>query len=189
MRIDVSRIEGYENMTPEQKVVALEEYEIDLSGYVEKFEYDRLKTSLDNATSEAADYKKKWQSTLDEKEKSALEEQEKRAEMENRLKELENEKTITEYKSALMANGYDEETALDTAQAMMSGDMVKVFANQKKMTDGLKKELKKELMNSFKTPDVGGDPEPEKRDPKKMTLQEKNELAKTDPDAYKAMYE
>ena len=39
MRIDTSKIEGYEDMTPEQKVAALEGADIpdpDYSGYVKK---------------------------------------------------------------------------------------------------------------------------------------------------------
>lgn len=44
MKIDTSKIEGFDKMTPEQKLAALESYEIaepDLSGHVKKDVFDK----------------------------------------------------------------------------------------------------------------------------------------------------
>ena len=44
MKIDVTKIEGYESMTPEQKLQALEEYELD--GFVDKKVFDKTSSEL-----------------------------------------------------------------------------------------------------------------------------------------------
>ena len=53
MKIDLTKIEGYENMTAEEKIAALEGFDVqqDYTGYVRK-------DLLDKANSEAADYKR-----------------------------------------------------------------------------------------------------------------------------------
>lgn len=50
-KIDTSKIEGYESMTAEEKLAALESVEFDLSGYVSK-------DTADKYASEAAQYKR-----------------------------------------------------------------------------------------------------------------------------------
>ena len=48
-KIDVSKIEGYENMTPEQKIAALEGFDTpdpDYSGYVKKDVFDKTASEL-----------------------------------------------------------------------------------------------------------------------------------------------
>ena len=53
-KIDVSKIEGYAEMTPEEKVAALEAHEYDdLSAEVEKY-----KNAASKANSEAADWRR-----------------------------------------------------------------------------------------------------------------------------------
>ena len=49
MKIDVTQIEGYENMSPEEKLKALEGFDIpspDYSGYVKKDLYDKTASEL-----------------------------------------------------------------------------------------------------------------------------------------------
>ena len=48
MKIDTSKIEGYEQMSAEEKLQALEMYELDTTGYVKKDVFD--KTSSEVAT-------------------------------------------------------------------------------------------------------------------------------------------
>ena len=58
MKIDITKIEGYENLSVEERLKALEEYEIDITGYVSKSVFDK-------ASSDLASYKKKYKDLLD----------------------------------------------------------------------------------------------------------------------------
>ena len=181
MKIDINKIEGYADMTAEKKVEVLESYEFaepDYSGYVKKDVYDKT-------ASEAADWKKKYKETLSEKEKAELEAKELADAKDKELNELKAEKQRAEYKSELIANGYSDELATDTAQAMLDGDMAKVFANQKKFKETFEAELKKSLME--------GTPEPGKGKGSKgltqeqfdaMSYTERVELFNSDRDTY-----
>ena len=48
-KVDVTKIEGYDKMTPEEKIKALEAYETedpDMSGYVKKEVFDKTASEL-----------------------------------------------------------------------------------------------------------------------------------------------
>ena len=75
------KIENYENMTPEQKIAALEAYEPDMSGFVEKATFDKT-------ASELAAAKKSLKEKMTEEEAKATKDAEERAELLARLEQL-----------------------------------------------------------------------------------------------------
>ena len=114
-------------MTAEEKLAALEAMELpepDFTGWVKK-------DALDKAASEAASYKKQLREKMTAEEEKAVREAEERAALEARVKELEHERTINSYVSSYLAMGYEEGLAKATAEALVTGDMDTVFANQK----------------------------------------------------------
>lgn len=136
-KIDTSKIEGFDAMTPEQKLEALQGFDFpdpDYSGYVKKDLYDK-------AASDAASWKKKHNALLSEEEQKKQEEGEKWANMEKELEGLRKEKTVSQYTAQLLKQGYDEKLAAATAAAMESGDMATVFANNQKFLDGYAKKV------------------------------------------------
>ena len=150
-KIDTKLITGYEQMTPEQKVAALEAYnhpDPDYSGYVKKDLYDK-------AASDAASWKKKHNELLTEDERKKQEDADALANMKKELDELRKDKTISEYKAKLIAQGYDEALASDTAQAMADGDTDKVFANQGKFLEDYAKKVKADAMKKTPKPPAG----------------------------------
>lgn len=143
-KIDIQKIEGFESMTPEEKIAALQGFDFpepDYSGYVKKDLYDK-------AASDVAAWKKKHHDLLSEDERKKQEEAEKWANMEQELAGLKKEKTVSEYKAKLVSQGYDEELATATAAAMESGDMATVFANNQKFLDGYAKRVIAEKLKS-----------------------------------------
>ena len=110
-KIDISAIEGYTEMSAEEKLAALEAYEPDMSGFVPK-------SALDKAASEAASYKKQLREKMTAEEEKAEREAEERAALEARVKELEREKTIHGYISSYLGMGYEEKLAKATAEAL-----------------------------------------------------------------------
>lgn len=186
MKIDTSKIKGYTDMSNEDRLKALEGFDltIDYTGYIKKEDYDK-------AASEAADYKKKWKATLSEKEQLEIDEVEKRKDIEEKLEKLQNEKILSDYKAKFVALGYDEKIASETAQAMLDGDMDKVFASQQKFKKAQEAAIKAELLKSTPTPPAGNGDENGKLSSEKfkaMSLAEKQKLATEDPESYKEFY-
>lgn len=144
-------IENYENMTIEEKVAALEAYEPDMSGYV-------TKAQLDKVASEAASYKKKLREKMTAEEEKAAREAEERSALQARVEELERERTINKYTTSYLSMGYDEALAKETAEAMVSGEMDLVFANQRAFALNREKTLRAEILKSTPRPASGNEP-------------------------------
>ena len=180
--ISTESIEGFDSMTAEQKVDALLKLDLPDSSA----ELAKMKSALDKATSEAADYKKQLKGKMSEDEAAAAERAAKWAEMEAKLKELETEKTISTYKASYLAMpGFDEKLAEDTAKALAEGDMKTVFANQQQASAAHEKKLRAEMVKQDPKPDgAGGD------DQKKDTAVEfAKKLGKQRADALKSANE
>ena len=120
--MDTTKIEGYENMTAEEKIAALEAYEFDTTGLVSK-------ATLDKATADAAEWKRKYNSTLSEAEQARIAAEEARIATETRLAELERKDKISTTKDQYIASGFKPDLALATAEAFVDGKMDVVLAN------------------------------------------------------------
>lgn len=151
-RIDTSTIEGYADMTPEQKVAALETAEYDDNAA----EVQRLKNANDKLSKESAEWKRKHNALLSEDEQKKQTEAENRRALEEKVTALEREKNLNAHKAKFVGLGYDEALATETAQAMIDGDTDKVFANQQKFLAAHDKALKEGTMSGTPRPGAGG---------------------------------
>ena len=150
-KIDVSTIEGYETMTAEEKLAALEGLELpdpDYSGYVKKELFDK-------ASSEIAGYKKQIFEKMTAEEAAKAEADEKMAAIQQELEQLRQDKVVQEYTAQFLSIGYDKELASETAVALQRGDMNTVFLNQTKFATLREKALKAELMKNTPKPPAG----------------------------------
>lgn len=150
-KIDTSKITGYAEMSAEDKLKALEAFEYEDNAA----ELEKQKAAVSKANSEAAEWKRKHNALLGEDEKKKQEQEEKFANMEKELSELRKDKTVSEFKAKLIAQGYDEALASDTAQAMADGDTAKVFANQGKFLEDYAKKVKADAMKKTPKPPAG----------------------------------
>lgn len=155
MKIDTGSIEGYAEMTAEQKLAALEAFEYEDNSS----ELERLKNAVSKANSEAADWKKKHNALLSEEDQKKQKADETLAEMQKELETLRKDKTVSDYTAKYIALGYDKELAADTAKAMAEGDMAKVFANGEKHKEAMEKKIKEDLINKTPKPDGKGKPD------------------------------
>lgn len=184
MKIDFSSIEGYENMTAEEKLAALEALDIP-----EPDNSARLKELLDRANSEAANYKKQLREKMSQDEQIAAQRDEEMAAIKAEVETLRQEKAETELTNRWMGIGYSKELAAATAKASAAGDMDTVFKNHAKFLADREKELKAEMLKKTPTPPAGdGDKKTTKEDFAKMSLVEKQKFATENPDAYKEIY-
>lgn len=148
-KIDVTQIEGYESMTPEQKLAALESFEYEDNAS----EIERLKNANSKANSEAAEWKRKHNALLTEEEQKRVADAEALEAALKRVEVLEREKTVSEYKSKYIALGYDEKMATETASALAAGDFEKVFANSEKFKADFEKRVRAEVLKDTPKPD------------------------------------
>lgn len=95
----------------------------------------KLKRAMDRASSEAADYKKKYNATLSEQEKASLEKAEEQARRDECLAELERENSIHKFTESYLDLGYDKESAVAAATAQVDNDIDTLFKLQKKILD------------------------------------------------------
>lgn len=150
-KIDTTKIEGYANMTPEQKLAALEGFEYEDNSA----ELEKQKNALSKANSEAAEWKRKHNALLTEEERKKQEGAEALSKMQQELDELRKDKAVADYRSRFIAQGYDETLADETARAMYDGNTEKVFANQQKFLDGYTKKLKADALKNTPRPAAG----------------------------------
>lgn len=154
MKIDTAKIEGFDSLTPEQKVEKLLSFELeeskpDYSGYVKKDVFDKTASELAKLKKEALD-------RLSEEEKAKAIAQEEMNNLRARNAELEKNATIATYKAKFLSNGYSEELASANAEALANGNMDAVFANQQKFLTEHDKAVKASLLGGTKTPPAGG---------------------------------
>lgn len=150
-KIDTTKIENYANMTAEEKVKALEAYELE----VDNSDVERLKTAVSKANSEAAEWKKKHNALLSEEERKEAERLEAQQAIEKEIAELRKEKTVTENKAQFISLGYDEKLAGETANALADGNLSKVFENQKIFLEQIKKVQRAEALAGASEPPAG----------------------------------
>ena len=182
-QIDTSKIEGYAEMTPEQKVAALEAFSMpdpDYSGYVKKDVFDKK-------ASEAAKLEKDLKARMSEEEIRQKETAEELNRYKAEAEALKREKTISENKAKFISLGYDDALASETAEAMANGDMATVFKNHQIVIENVKKIAKGEAMANT-TPPAGkatdGSKTITKEQFKAMSVAERTELYQTNRELY-----
>ena len=185
MKNITEKIEGYKDMTPEQKLAALENYEVnepDYSGYVTKEVFDKT-------ASELANTKKQLREKMSADEIKAKEDAESREKLQKDYDALLREVTLSKNKAKFLALGYDEALAESTAEAMVDGDLDKVFANQKKHLDAVEKKIRADVLKDTPMPEGGnGSDEITKEKFSKMSIAEQYKYSVEHPEEYKKLY-
>lgn len=143
MKFDTNTIEGYADMTAEERVKALESFEYDDNSK----ELERLKNAVTKANGEAAEWKRKYNAQLSEEEKKKQDAEDELNSLRSEVAQLKANETFANNKTQLLALGYDEALADETAKAMSEGDTAKVFENQKKFLESHDKAYKAQLMS------------------------------------------
>lgn len=125
----------------------------------------KLKKAQEKAASEAADYKKKYNATLTDKQKADQEKAEKEAEREEQFNKLLKENTVTKYEKNFLALGYPEDLANKAAVAQYDGDTESLFKIQSDFQQKLIKERESEWLKNRPDVQAGNDEDGEKTDP------------------------
>lgn len=152
MKINTALIEGYAEMSAEEKLTALENFEYEDNAE----QITKLKKQLSKANAEAAGYKRKQREAMTEDEQAKQEREEELQTLREENATLKKEKDISSYTSKYLALGYDKDLAKETAEAYVEGDTDKVFENQQKFLTSHDKAYKAALMQGKgSTPPAG----------------------------------
>lgn len=186
-KFDTSKIEGYSELTAEQKVAILENFDFEAGDPT----IESLKSAISKANSEAAGLKRK----LNEQTNSALEASKESEQTIQALKDqlagLVKANDRANYKAELIAGKYDEETASKLADLLVEGKASDVIATLKGLRDSLKNDVRSELVQETGRPDrtQGLDKPMSKEMFLKMTAEERRSFYANHPEEYKKMYE
>ena len=185
-KIDFSKIEGFAGMTAEQKLAALEAYDLpdpDYSGYVKKDVYDKTASDL-------AEWKKKHNALLSEEEQKRLASEEELTTLRQRVEQMEREKQTSDYTARFLELGYDATLAAQSAQAMAAGDAAGQFAGLKKFLEAHDKAYKATLLGQTPTPPAGApDPGMTLEKLRALPQDKRMEYAQSHPEQYQQLYE
>ena len=189
-KIDVTKIEGFEQMSAEEKIKALLDAEVDTPKTENNDEVARLKDALNKASSDTANYKKLLREKQTEQEKAEAERAEKEAEKDALLKSLMREKEVSTNTAEFLSIGFDTDLAKKTAEAFADGDKTTVFANIKSFIENHDKGLKADILKQTPKPVSGGaDKGTTKEQFDKMSYSEMVAFKKENPEAFKQFTE
>lgn len=155
-KIDTTRIEGYETMTAEEKLAALESYEFE-EPVQDTSEVEKYKSLLTKANTEAADYKRKLKEKMSEQERAEAERAEAEKATREELNTLRAEKRVSVYTNRLVGAGYDLETAKVMATSLPEGLEDSYFESQKTFLENKQKQIEADLLKKQPTL-TGGKP-------------------------------
>lgn len=191
MKIDVTTIEGYADMSAEEKLAALESYEYD-DHSAELADLGKYKDATDKATKEAAEYKKQLKTLQEQTKTGNTKADDTIAQLQAKVEELTRQNTIANYAAQFTALGYDSELAQATAIATADGDVSAVFENQRKFLEQHDKDIKADIFKQTPKPGQGGTGKPaptmtlEKF--RKLTQAERMKFAIDYPEEYQKLY-
>ena len=148
MKVDVSKINGFEEMSAEDKIKALMDFDVEAPAPKDNSdEITKLKAALSRANSESAEWKRQFREKQSETERAEAERAEAEKALQEELASLRRGKVIDEYAKKCMGIGYDEALAAECAEAMADGRFNDVFAIQSRFMEAKTKEIEAAALN------------------------------------------
>lgn len=181
-KIDVNKIDGYEAMSTEEKLQALEAFDFE--------EVERYKKAVSKANSEVADLKRKHNALLSQEEQEKQAKDEQLAQLQAKIEQMERDKKISDYKMKFVEElGFDSELANTASNALIGQSVEDLFSTLKKFLEKHDKDVKNNLLKSTPLPPAGnGDTSVNLVDLHKMSLKERMDFANKNPEVYKSLY-
>lgn len=157
MKLDTSTIAGYETMSAEEKIAALEAFEIaePTAKPADNGELERAKQALSKANSEAAEYKRQLKAKMTESEQAEAARAEADKALREELATLRRERTESGYNAKFLENGFDAETAAKMAKILPDGVTDEFFSAQKAFIENAVTKAKGDALNSQSPPSAG----------------------------------
>lgn len=150
---------------------------------------DRSKQAYNTASSDAADWKRKFRDTQDEATRKEADRNEEMETLKRKVAEFEKQTVIATNKAAYIAMGYTEDLAAKKAEALADNDIETVMRVERDFIAYHDKELKSASLRSMTTPASGFQTEATitKEKFRNMTLRERTQLRAEHPEVYDQM--
>ena len=191
-KIDVGTIDGYETMTAEEKLAALENFEYE-DHTAELADLEKYKDAVTKANHDAAEYKKQLKALQEQQKTGNSKADDTIAQLQAQVAELTRQNTIASYAAQFTALGYDAELAQATAIATADGDVATVFENQRKFLEQHDKDTKASILKQTPKPGQGGTgkqaPAMTLEKFRKLSMQERMAFANEFPEEYQKLYQ
>ena len=158
MKFDSNLIPGFGEMTADEKVEALLNFEIETPAPKDGDEVTKLKAALSKANSDAAEWKRQFREKQTEAERAEAERKEHEEAVENELRTLRRDKTVSGYVAQYLALGYSQELALKAAEATADNDAAVIMSCQQEYLAAKTKELEAAALNKQPTLTPGAPP-------------------------------
>jgi hypothetical protein len=157
MKIDTSKITGYSEMSAEDKLKALEEYEFEAPKDNSE-EVKNLKESLSKANSQAAEWKRQFREKQTEQERAEAERAEREKETAEKLASYERKFKVSDLFGQYTLLGYSKDLAQKAAEATADGNTAVVMECQQEFLAEKQKELEAAALNKQPTITSGSPP-------------------------------
>ncbi len=194
-KFDTSSIEGYSEMTAEEKLATLESLDIpepDYSDYVKKDVYDKT-------SSELAKQKKLLKDRMSDEEQAKVKEAEEREKLVQEQEQLQKDYDkllhkvqLSESQTELLKLGFSEKLAVSTAEALIDGNLETVYENIRKHMDTFEKSVRAKVLLETPKPEYkSGDEEQiiTLKELRAMSADERLKYSQEHPDEYRRLYE
>ena len=154
-------IEGYAEMSAEEKLAALEGLETPETPSLDK-EIERYKQAASKANSEAADYKRKLAEKMTADERAAAEREEELNKLRAEVAESRHREAVAQNKARCSALGFTDDLATMAAEAIANGKTEDMFNAFQSFLGTHDKNFKDQLMRGGSEPPAGSSKEPTK---------------------------
>lgn len=145
----------------------------------------KLKNSLNKASSEASEYKKRWKSTQTEAEQRAIEKEEDDKRVRDELEKLKRANELNKHIQNCLSLGYQKDDAQAYAEAILDGNTDEMYRIQKKVAEEQALAIKSNNQKAMSSPPSGnGKNEVTKEQFAKMNWRQRQELYNKDKDTY-----
>lgn len=139
--------------TSVDETAELKKQNAELSAQIKSLKATLSERNSESATRrrEAEEWKKKFESTLDEQEQAELKRREKEEATARELAELKRDNAINKYKAKYLSMGYSEELAQSSAEARADGNDELLFTNEAKFAQMVNETTKAEILKTQPT--------------------------------------
>lgn len=155
MRIDTNLIEGFDEMSADEKLNALLGYEYEVPED-RTADLKKQKELIDKYSSEIASLKKEAKKGLDENERARQEVEERLAQLEAENTSLKRSQSVASLKASYIGMGYDEKLAEEKAEAYADGDVERVLACESKFRESIEKLIRADVLKATPHPEDRG---------------------------------
>ena len=152
-------------------------------------EIDKMKKAYNTASSDAAEWKKKFRETQDEATRAEAERKEREEAMQAKLAEYERQTALSTLTSGYIAMGYPEELAKKRAGFKVDGNIAEELAVEKEFLDYYQKQLKAATVRQTPAPASGFAPvgAVTKEQFKNLSITERTKLKNEQPALYEEL--